>query len=121
MSSSQSTTDLETQIAKLEEKLNALLDKVQEAQQTAPSPQEIAPEPTPQTQEYIPPPASEQTSSVAGKSRQEILAEYEKGYLSRLEENTIAQAEIKRAAAEIQAKKNASQPNSTRGSLPKGF
>jgi len=121
MSSSQSTTDLDAQIAKLEEKLNDLLDRVQESQQAAAPPQETAPEPAPQTQEYIPPPAAEQTSSVAGKSRQEILAEYEKGYLSRLEENTIAQEEIKRAAAELQAKKNASRPNSTRGSLPKGF
>jgi len=119
MSSSQSTTDLDAKIAKLEEKLNELLDKVQKAQAT---PQETAPapEPTSQTQEYLPP-QPEQTSSGADKSRQEILAEYEKGYLSRLEENAIAHEEIRRAAAEIEAKKNTSQPNSTRGSLPKGF
>jgi len=121
MSSSQSTIDLDAKIAKLEEKLNALLDKVQEAQQTAPSTQETAPEPATQTQEYIPPPSAEHTSSGTGKSRQEILAEYEKGYLSRLEENAIAQEEISRATAELQAKNNTSKPNSTRGSLPKGF
>ena len=119
MSSSQSTTDLDAQIAKLEEKLNDLLDKVQEAQATSPAPQETVPEPTLQTQEYISSP--EQTSNVTRKSRQEILAEYEKGYLARLEENEIAQEEIRRAAAELQAKNNASKPNSTRGSLPKGF
>ena len=120
MESSQSTTDLDAKIAKLEEKLNALLDKVQEAQQTAPSTQETATETT-QTQENIPSPSAEQTSSGTVKSRQEILAEYEKGYLSRLEENAIAQEEISRATAELQAKNNTSKPNSTRGSLPKGF
>jgi hypothetical protein len=121
MSSSQSTTDLDAQIAKLEEKLNALLDKVQEAQKTNLPSQEAAPEPTLQNQEYIPATTQEQTSSVSAKSRQEILAEYEKGYLARLEENAIAQEEIRRAAEELEAKNNATQPNSTRGSLPKGF
>ena len=121
MSSSQSTTDLDAQIAKLEEKLNALLDKVQEAQAAPPQETASTPEPTPQTQEYIPPPTPEQTPSGGAKTRQEILAEYEKGYLARLEENAIAQEEIRRAAEELKAKNNASQPNSTRGSLPKGF
>ncbi len=113
------TSDLDAQISKLEEKLNQLLDKVQKAQITT---QETAqaPEPTSYTPEYIPP-QPEQTSSGTGKSRQEILAEYEKGYLSRLEENERAQEEIRRATAELKAKNNASQPSSTRGSSPKGF
>ena len=119
MSDSQSTTDLDAQIERLEAKLNELLDTVQKSQAAQMTPQ--APEPISQTQEYIPAPTQEQASSGASMSRQEILAEYEKGYLSRLEENAIAEEEIKRAAAELQAKKNASQPSSTRGSLPKGF
>ena len=121
MSESQSTTDLDAQIEKLEEKLNELLDRVQKSQVT---PQETAPETTSNTQEYIPP-QPEQTTSETSKSRQEILAEYEKGYLSRLAENERAQEEIKRAAAELKAKKQAEQSSthtsSTRGSLPKGF
>jgi uncharacterized small protein (DUF1192 family) len=119
MSDSQSTTDLDAQIEKLEAKLNELLDTVQKSQAAQETVQ--AAEPTIQTQEYIPSTKQEQTSSGVRMSRQEILAEYEKGYLSRLEENAIAEDEIKRAAAELQEKKNDSQPHSTRGSLPKGF
>ena len=105
-------------LEKLEEKLNELLDRVQKSQTNQEAAR--APEPTSYTQEYIPP-QSEQTTSSTGKSRQEILAEYEKGYLSRLEENERAQEEIKRATADLQAKQNASKPGSTRGSLPKDF
>ena len=130
MSSSQRTTDLDAQIAKLEEKLNELLDKVQNSKtpQKTNSPEEIVqpaqepqptPEPTLQRQEYSPPQV--QTESVRGKSRKEILAEYEKGYLARLEQSAKAEEEIRRAASELQAKKSTPQTNSTRGSLPKGF
>ena len=118
MSDSQTTTDLDAQIAKLEEKLNELLDKVQKAQ-TAPEETSPASESTPQTIEEIPQPEPSEGSK--GKSRQEILAEYEKGYLARLEENERAQEEIRRASAELEAKKEDASQNSTRGSLPKGF
>ncbi len=101
------TSDLDTQIAKLEEKLNDLLDRVQKVQ--------IAP------QEAESSPKSTQQSTSSGKSRQEILAEYEKGYLARLEENALAEEEIRRKAAELEAKEKTLQPNSTQGSLPKGF
>jgi hypothetical protein len=119
MSDSQSTTDLDTQIEKLEAKLNELLDTVQKSQANQDTMQSS--EPTMNTQEYIPAPTQEQSSSGSSMSRQEILAEYEKGYLSRLEENARAETEIKRAAAELQAKKSPPQPSSTRGLLPKGF
>ena len=116
MSDSQSTADLNAQIEKLEAKLNELLDTVQKSQEI-----EQTPEQNPQTQEYIPAPTKVQTQSDTKLSRQEILAEYEKGYLSRLEENARFEEEIRRAAAELQAKKNPPQARSTRGSLPKGF
>lgn len=118
MSDSQSTTDLDAQIEKLEAKLNELLDTVQKSQANEAA--QIT-ETNLQSQEYIPPKTQDQTSIDAKMSRQEILAEYEKGYLTRLEDNARAEEEIRRAAAELQSKKNASHTSSTRGSLPKGF
>jgi vacuolar-type H+-ATPase subunit I/STV1 len=120
MSDSQSTIDLDARIEKLEEKLNHLLDTVKKTQATAQETAQV-PEPTQITQEYFSHTTQEQTPSGARMSRQEILAEYEKGYLARLEENAIAQEEIRRAAEELKAKNNVSKPNPTRGSLPKGF
>ena len=102
------TSDLDAQIKKLEEKLNDLLDKVQKAQ--------VAPQEAEQSIESTHP-----TRSGGRKSRQEILAEYEKGYLARLEENALAEEEIRRKAAKLEAKEKISQSNSTRGTLPKGY
>ena len=41
--------------------------------------------------------------------------------IARLEENALAEEEIRRKAAELEAKEKASHSKSTRGSLPKGF
>lgn len=102
MGNLQTTSDIDTQIAKLEEKLNNLLDKIQEAQSISVESNEI------QTIE-------KSTQNPSGKSRKEILAEYEKEYLVRLEAQQLAETEIQRAKDEIEYK------NSTRGAMPKGF
>ena len=121
MVSSQSTTDLDAQITKLEEKLNQLLDKVQQAQTNSDSSIQTSssPKPTAQTQKYTS--SQTQQTPINRKSRQEILAEYEKDYLARLQENERAQEEIRRVAAELESQKKPKKENSTRGSLPKGF
>ena len=102
------TTDIDDQITKLEAKLNNLLDKIQEAQSI--------------TVESNPPPSMESPRSqkTSGKSRKEILAEYEKEYLARLEEHKRAEAEIQRKAIELESEKQ-EIPSSPRGTLPKGF
>ena len=56
------------------------------------------------------------TQNSSGKSRKEILAEYEKEYLARLEAQQRTEAEIQKAKDEAESKKN-----SIRGSMPKGF
>ena len=102
MGSTLTTTDIDTQIAKLEEKLNNLLDKIQEAQSiSVDSPNVIS---------------EKVTQSSQGKSRKEILAEYEKEYLARLEVQQRAEIEIQKARDEVESKKN-----SIREALPKGF
>ena len=120
MTKSQSTADLDSQIAKLEEKLNNLLDRVQQAQANPEQSVNKTDETkiNTQTRGYN----NSQSNQVSSrKSRQEILAEYEIEYLARLEENSRAQEEIRRTAAELEEKNKALKQNSTRGSLPKGF
>lgn len=107
MGNSQTTTDIDSQIAKLEEKLNNLFDKIQEAQSITVESNTTQLEHTHQ--------------KVSGKSRKEILAEYEKEYLARLEEHQRAEAEIKRQTDELESKKQLTKSNSPRGTLPKGF
>lgn len=103
MGNIQTTSDIDAQIAKLEEKLNNLLDKIQEAQSISVESNQI------QTIE-------KSTQNSSGKSRKEILVEYEKEYLARLEAQQLAETEIQRARDETEYKKN-----STRGAMPKGF
>ena len=97
-----STADIDTQIAKLEEKLNNLLDKIQEVQS-------IAVDSSTEVQVETP-------KRTSGKSRDEILAEYEKEYLARLEAQQRAEAELQKAREEAESKRN-----SIRGTMPKGF
>ena len=104
MGNTLTTTDIDAQISKLEEKLNNLLDKIQEAQSIS------VDSPTKPTKET----STKQSST--GKSRKEILAEYEKEYLARLEAHQRAEAEVQRALEEAESKKNP-----TRGAMPKGF
>ena len=103
MGSTLTTTDIDTQIAKLEEKLNTLFDKIQEAQSISVD-----------SNSSMKVTATNQDSS--GKSRKEILAEYEKEYLARLEAHQRAEAEIQKARDEAESKKN-----SIREAMPKGF
>ena len=103
MANLQLTADIDSQIAKLEAKLNNLLDKIQETQS-------ITVESTSQSSEKKPTP-----QNTSGKSRKEILAEYEKEYLARLQQQHQAEVEIQRAKEEIDSQKK------SRGVLPKGF
>ena len=109
MVQAQTTADIDTQIAKLERKLNNLFDKIQEAKSITVESNPI---------HYV-----EQSTmqKVSSKSRKEILAEYEKEYLARLEEHQLAEAEIQRKNVELESKKYFEKTNSPRGTLPKGF
>lgn len=100
------TTDIDAQIVKLEEKLNNLLDKIQEAQS-------ISVESNSSDSGDL-----STIKNTNGKSRKEILAEYEKEYLKRLEAQQHAEEEILRASDD---KESQNMKNSTRGTLPKGF
>ena len=105
MANSQTTADIDTQIARLEGKLNNLFNKIQEAQSIT-----------------VESPSIEQTTQkVTGKSRKEILIEYEKEYLARLEAQRHAEAKIQREAEELESKKQQESLKSPRGALPKGF
>lgn len=73
-----------------------------------------------------PPPAQQTTQQQTSQSqgKQQSLQEYENDYLARLERDRKEAAEIQKAAAEIAAKRQASQStasSSSRGTLPKGF
>ena len=106
MRNTQTTADIDTQIARLEEKLNHLLDKIQEGQSIS-----VESNSSPSVEQSI-------IQNVSSKSRKEILAEYEKEYLARLSEQQLAEAEIRRAKEEIESQ---TLVNSTRRVLPKGF
>ena len=71
----------------------------------------------PQTQQAPPPSTQQQTTydSNKGTSRKEILEQYEKDYLQRIEQEKIAQEKTNQEA-EIKTKSQ-----KIRGSLPKGF
>ena len=74
----------------------------------------------PQTQQAPPPSTQQQTTydSNKGASRKEILEQYEKDYLQRIEQEKIAQEKTNQEALEAEVKTNSQK---TRGSLPKGF
>lgn len=132
--------DLEEKIAKLETDIETLLEAAQKrAEEMAKAPPP-APEPKPEihTEIQTPPPAPEPApqqpeptvqqvvDETETKSRNEMLADYEKDYLERLANDLKERIEIQRAAEELVAKRHAeSQPTeqvlTTRGSLPKGF
>jgi len=81
------------------------------------------PKPAEVTQQAPPPQSS--SSSSAGKSKKQSLEEYEAEYVTRLANDQKEQEELMRAAAELQAKRQAESPSSgsqsKKGSLPKGF
>ncbi len=71
-----------------------------------------APKPAEVTQQAPPPQQNE------GKSKQQLLEEYENNYMQRLEKEKIEQAKAYQEMLETEAKAKSS---SNRGSLPKGF
>ncbi len=93
--------------------------------QHAPPPQTESPKPDVKSDTNAPPP---QTST---KSRSEQLAEYEKGYLERLEEQTITESAPEETQPEpsirgtlpkgFEPKPKPESPKKSRGTLPKGF
>ena len=92
------------------------------AQQTPPP---EPPKPAETTTQQAPPPQQSSSSSNTGKSKQQILEEYEVEYMNRMAKEQEEHEELMRAVAEVQAKSQAeSQPSdskSKKGSLPKGF
>ena len=117
-----SKKDLEDRLAKLESEINRLLVETERKDQQPPPSQETpAPPETPSKETPAPPetpsPTSTSTDSTA-KSRKEILEEYEKDYLVRLEKQR-QEAEAQRAAEELEAEKAAQL--TTRGSMPRGW
>ena len=119
------TQDLEDQLASLEERIQKLLEEAQKNPPQIDEPPPPAPEP--QMEPKVEPPAEPQPepqptgSGGNGKSRQQILEEYEKDYLARLIKQEHEAAKKQQEAAELEAKQKAEQSSSTRGSLPKGF
>jgi len=109
--------DLEAKVSELEERLQRFAEEAEKRAEVKKS----VPPPEPQTQ--TPPPQPQYTESADfPKSRKEILEEYEKEYLARIERGEKERAEIQRAAEELAAKRSAqSQPSSTQGSMPKGW
>ncbi len=106
MSNSQTTADIDSQIARLEDKLNNLFEKIQQAQSI---PVEISQKPSQN---------GSSNEKFSGKSRKEILAEYEKEYLARLESQKRVEEEIQRVTNEEESQ---SMKSTIRGALPKGF
>ena len=107
-----SKKDLEDRLAKLESEINRLLVETERKDQQPPPSQETpAPPETPS-------PTSTSTDMTA-KSRKEILEEYEKDYLIRLEKQK-QEAEAQRVEEELEAEK-AAQSTTSRGSMPKGW
>ena len=85
-----------------------------------------APPPKPaEITQQAPPPQQSSSSSNTGKSKQQVLEEYEAEYMDRMAKEQKEYEELMSAAAELQAKrKEESQPSdsqSKKGSLPKGF
>ena len=87
--------------------------ELKEVSQQAPPPPEVA-----KVADGKLPRETEQAQSNEGKSKQQLLEEYESQYLQRIEENKIAQ---EKAYQEALADESASRASSTQGSLPKGF
>ena len=106
MSNSLTTADIDSQIARLEEKLNKLFEKIQQAQS-------ITVEAS--TKSTLDGSSNE---NFTRKSRKEILAEYEKEYLARLEAQKRAEKEIQRVSIEEETQ---AMKSTIRGALPKGF
>jgi len=92
------------------------------AQQTPPP---EPPKPAETTTQQAPPPQQSSSSGNTGKSKQQILEEYEVEYMNRMAKEQEEHEELMRAVAEVQAKRQVeSQPSdskSKKGSLPKGF
>jgi len=108
--------DLEAKVSELEERLQRHAEEAEKREQA-----KSAPPPEPQTQTSPPQPQYTGPADLP-KSRKEILEEYEKEYLARIEREEKERAEIQRAAEELAAKSTAqSQPSSTQGSMPKGW
>jgi len=82
------------------------------------------PKPAEVTQQ-APPPQQSSSSSNTGKSKKQLLEEYEVEYMKKLENEQREHEELMKAAAELQAKRQTESPpsdsKSTKGSLPKGF
>ncbi len=101
--------DLDSRIVELEEKLSKLSTQLESkptskpaettAQQTSPHQQSIS-------------------SSNEGKSRKQLLEEYENDYLQRIEQERAEQEKSYQEMLEAEAK---AKSQSNRGSLPKGF
>jgi hypothetical protein len=83
------------------------------------------PKPAETTTQQAPPPQQSSSSSNTGKSKQQILEEYESEYMNRMAQEQEEREELMRAVAEVQTKRQAeSQPSdskSKKGTLPKGF
>ena len=92
------------------------------AQQTPPP---EPPKPAETTTQQAPPPQQSSSSGNTGKSKQQILEEYEVEYMNRMAKEQEEHEELMRAVVEVQAKRQVeSQPSdskSKKGSLPKGF
>jgi len=114
--------DLEDRLAKLESEINRLLvEKERKDQQPPPSQETPIPPEAPSQETPIPPEAPSPTSTsteTTAKSRKEILEEYEKDYLIRLEKQK-QEAEAQRATEELEAEKAAQ--STTLGSMPRGW
>ncbi len=82
------------------------------------------PKPAEITQQ-APPPQQSSSSSSAEKSKKQSLEEYEAEYMKRMADEQREHEELMRAAAELQAKRQAESPPSDspskKGALPKGF
>ncbi|MCH7967587.1 MAG: trans-sialidase, partial [Thaumarchaeota archaeon] len=82
------------------------------------------PKPVEITQQ-APPPQESSSSGNTGKSKKQLLEQYEAEYMTRQEDEQKKHEELMKDLAELQAKRvselKPSDSQSTKGSLPKGF